>query len=109
MREHFLGPTRVLDIAPGYDRLHYIAGPLPPNFVARRENVYRKDYIFTIVPNPLKIINIQNVDFSNDLSYIETPDWIADRAFLGYIQSVPHFHNPGNVDVFWCGPVRMGI
>ncbi|GMP64598.1 hypothetical protein CsSME_00025803 [Camellia sinensis var. sinensis] len=81
----FLRPTRVLGITPRYDRPHYIVGPLPSDFVARRGNVYPEDYIFTTVPNSLEIINIQNVDFSNDLSYIETPNWIIDLAFLGYI------------------------
>ncbi|GMQ11333.1 hypothetical protein CsSME_00053995 [Camellia sinensis var. sinensis] len=35
-RGRFLGPTRVLGVVPGYDRPHYIIGPLPLDFVARR-------------------------------------------------------------------------
>ena len=68
--------------------------------------MYPEDYIFTTVPNPLEIINIQNVDFNNDLSYVETPGWIVDRAFFGYIQSVPIF----TVQVAWMcfGVVQLG-
>ncbi|CAL5430192.1 unnamed protein product [Camellia sinensis] len=96
-RERFFGPTCVLGLTPGYDCPHYIIGHLPLDFVARRGNVYPKDYIFTNVPNLLEIINIQNVYFSNDLSYIEIPGWIVDRVFLGYIQSVPIY----TVQVAW--------
>ncbi|GMP86789.1 hypothetical protein CsSME_00039435 [Camellia sinensis var. sinensis] len=84
-RGRFLGPTRALGLAPRYDRPHYIIGSLPPDFVTRRGNVYPEDYIFTNVPNPFEIINIKNVDFSNDLSYIKQPGWIVDRAFWGCI------------------------
>ena len=90
-RGRVLGSTRVLGVASGHDCPHYIIGPLSPDFVARRRNVYPEDYIVTTVPNPLEIINIQNIDFNNDLSYVETLGWIVERAFLGYIQSIPIF------------------
>lgn len=105
-RRCFLGPSRVLGVAPGHDRPHYIIGLLPPEFAARRGNVYPEDYIVTIVPNPLEIINRQNVDFGNDVSYVETPGWIVDRAFVGHIRSIPIF----TVQVAWMcfGVVQLG-
>ncbi|CAL5397996.1 unnamed protein product [Camellia sinensis] len=81
VRKRYLGPARILGLASRYDRPHYIIGPLLPDFAERMRNVYLEDYIFTNISNPLEIINIQNVDFNNVLSYIEIPRWIADQAF----------------------------
>ncbi|GMP39199.1 hypothetical protein CsSME_00010135 [Camellia sinensis var. sinensis] len=106
-RRRFLGPSRVLGVASGHDHLHYIIGPLLPDFVARRENVYPEDYIFTTVPIPLEIINIQNVDFNNDLmvnngngsessvSGTESMEIIMERVVTSFLQSLQTNINNG--------------
>ncbi|GMQ05558.1 hypothetical protein CsSME_00050539 [Camellia sinensis var. sinensis] len=103
----FLGPSRVLGIASGHDCPHYIIGPLPPEFAARRGNVYPEDYIVTTVPNPLEIINIQNVDFDNDLmanngngsessvSGTESMERVMERAVTSFLQALQTNINNG--------------
>ncbi|GMP54125.1 hypothetical protein CsSME_00019385 [Camellia sinensis var. sinensis] len=103
----FLGPSRVLGVAPGHNRPHYIIGPLPLEFATRRGNVYPEDYIFTTVPNPLEIINIQNVDFDNDLmanngngsessvSGTESMERVMERAVTSFLQALQTNINNG--------------
>ncbi|GMP44599.1 hypothetical protein CsSME_00013465 [Camellia sinensis var. sinensis] len=106
-RDRFLGPTRVLGVASGHNRQYYIIGPLPPDFVTKRGNVYLEDYIFTTVPNPLEIINIQNVDFNNDLmanngngsessvSGTKSMERIIERAVTSFLQALQTNINNG--------------